>query len=76
MGCCSFSRVLFFKLEPLLFSLCDAVMGLSQIHAPSKKLNLFCFPDLFTTGKRNLSVIPEASQESANTSVYPLVVIA
>ena len=33
--------------------------------------SLLWFTDLFTTGKRDLSVIPEASQENANTSVYP-----
>lgn len=31
-----------------------------------------CVTDVFRTGKKDLSVIPEASQESANTSVYPL----
>lgn len=31
--------------------------------------------DVFTTRKKDLSVIPEASQESANTSVYPLNVL-
>ncbi|XP_020613643.1 cell cycle checkpoint control protein RAD9B-like isoform X4 [Orbicella faveolata] len=30
--------------------------------------NSFPYQDLFTTGKRDLSVIPEASQENANTS--------
>lgn len=36
-------------------------------------LNIFPL-DMFTTARKELSVIHEASQESANTTMYPFVV--
>ena len=49
---------------------------LSFVDYCSIKSNQFCcddcFAELFTAGKKELSVIQEVSQESANTSMYPL----